>query len=80
MDCSACYDCKDNPQGKARKRIDEKSLDLHRENVRRIERLHDMVRMNLVKLNEIGDLEFEMLRLYYWQIEKLLTQSRVRLF
>jgi hypothetical protein len=79
MSPTACFGCPDNPQGSERKRMDAGALAKHQADIERIERLHDAVRMGLLKLKDLGDLEFEMLRSYWWEIEKIRMKSGVRL-
>jgi hypothetical protein len=75
----ACRGCPDNPHGKEQKQLDQGALEQHRQDLNRIERLHDAIRMGLLKLADLGDLEFELVRLYWWEVEKQRLQAGVRL-
>jgi hypothetical protein len=79
MSPTACFGCPDNPQGTQQKQLDADALERHQPDIDRIERLHDAVRMGLLKLGDLGELEFEMLRSYWWEIEKIRMKSGVRL-
>jgi hypothetical protein len=75
MSQSACFGCPDNPQGSSQKAIDSEALRMHGGDISRIEKLHDAARMNLLGINSLPDLDFEMVRLYFWEIEKIRMQS-----
>jgi hypothetical protein len=79
MSVTACHGCPDNPRGKEKQRLDASALEAHRLDIDRIERLHDGVRMGLLKLADLKELEFEMLRGYWWETEKIRMKAGVRL-
>ena len=79
MSPTACYGCPDNPQGSEKKQIDASALAKHESDIGRIERLHDAVRMGLLRLADLDEMEFEMLRCYWWEIEKMRMKSGMRI-
>lgn len=75
MNQSACFGCPDNPQGSSQKAIDSEALRLHGGDIARTEKLHDAARLNLLEMDALPDLDFEMIRLYFWEIEKIRMQA-----
>ena len=73
---TACHGCGDNPQAKHN---EERQLKLKEWDAEfdRISALHDAVRMGLIRdLRELSDEEFQMLRIYWWGMEKILKVSQ----
>jgi len=79
MHPAACHKCPDNPQGTETKRLNLDALEKHRLDIAHIERMHDLTRMNLLTLSDIADSETDLLRAYYWEVEKIRMKSGVKL-
>jgi hypothetical protein len=70
---TACHGCSDNPLDKASP--DQQLVSEQSSNLQMIDRLHTAARLGLLKLSDLQIDEFEMLRVYFWEVEKNLRAT-----
>lgn len=76
---TACHRCQDNPANKA-KEADAELVAEYQHDIFPTERLHDAVRMGLVRdLRDLTPEDFDLLRIYWWEMEKILRKASIQM-
>lgn len=73
----ACHGCPDNPLGSTQKEADQQVFDRYRVDIAHIHNLHDALGLGVRGNYSISDVEFQMLRAFWWKLD---SQRRSSLF
>lgn len=69
MNPTACHGCPDNPAA-GKEAADRQAIEERAAEIQYVGRLHDAVRLGLAGVDAMTMIDFEMLRRYYWRIER----------